>query len=229
MSTIVKSLPYRGDVTAAVGAGDTLAFVTAHPEGQPTALYRLDADKLNLQTTALPKGGSALALVGADYWVGGTDGFLYRCSPKGGPQALGEKLPHPPAALAPVAGGRLAVVAGSRLTLHGQKDGKALQGFDLPDEGTCLSVDATGHWLAVGTAGGTVAVFEAETQDAFTPGEAAKLHEGRVTALSFEPDDLRFLSAGTDNKLLSTYARGKLEPEDRGRGNNHTEPVTAIV
>src|SRR5690349_1063308 len=214
MSTIVKSLPYRGDVTAAVGAGDTLAFVTAHPEGQPTALYRLDADKLNLQTTALPKGGSALTLVGADYWVGGTDGFLYRCPPRGGPQALGEKLPQPPAAIAPVAGDRLAVVAGPKLTLHAQKDGKVLQSFDLP---------------VVGTAGGTVAVFEAETQDAFAPAEAAKLHEGRVTALSFEPDDLRFLSAGSDNKLLSTYARGKLEPEDRGRGNNHSEPITAIV
>jgi ParB family chromosome partitioning protein len=229
MSTIVKSLPYRGDVTAAVGAGDTLAFVTAHPEDQPTALYRLDADKLNLQTTALPKGGSALTLIGADYWVGGTDGFLYRCPPKGGPQALGEKLPQQPAALAPVAGERLAVAAGPRLTLHAQKDGKVLQAFDLPDEGTCLSVDATGHWLAIGTAGGSVAVFEAETRDEFVPAESAKLHDGRVTALSFEPDDLRFLSAGTDNKLLSTYARGKLEPEDRGRGNNHTEPVTAIV
>lgn len=229
MSTLVKSLPYRGDVTAAAGAGDGLAFVTDHPEGQPTALYRLDPDKLTLQTTALPKGGTALCADGADWWVGGSDGFLYRCPAKGAPIALGEKLAAKPVAIAPVAGDRLAVVAGSRLTLHARADGKQVQGFDLPEEGTCLSVDGSGHWLVVGTAGGTVAVFESERQDEFAPAESAKLHDGRVTALSFEPDDLRFLSAGTDNKLLSTYARGKLEPEDRGRGNNHSEPITAIA
>lgn len=229
MSTLVKSLPYRGDVTAAAGAGDVLAFVTDHPEGQPTALYRLDPDKLTLQTMALPKGGTALCPDGADWWVGGSDGFLYRCPAKGAPVALGEKLSANPVAIAPVAGDRLAVVAGTRLTLYTRTDGKQLQGFDLPEEGTCLSVDGSGHWLVVGTAGGTVAVFESERQDEFAPAESAKLHDGRVTALSFEPDDLRFLSAGTDNKLLSTYARGKLEPEDRGRGNNHSEPVTAIV
>src|SRR5262249_30346696 len=56
-----------------------------------------------------------------------------------------------------------------------------------------------------------------------------RLHEGAVTALLFEREELRFLSAGADQKLLSTHARGKLEPEDRGRGANHTDQVTALL
>ena len=50
-----------------------------------------------------------------------------------------------------------------------------------------------------------------------------------MTALLFEPDELRFFSAGADQKLLTTHARGKLEPEDKGRGNNHTDLVTALI
>ena len=59
--------------------------------------------------------------------------------------------------------------------------------------------------------------------------DSGRLHEGAVTAILFEPDELRFLSAGADQKLLSTHARGKLEPEDKGRGNNHTDVVTALI
>ena len=43
-----KYLTYRGDVRALAVADDALAFVTAHPEGQPTAVYRLDPEKLTL-------------------------------------------------------------------------------------------------------------------------------------------------------------------------------------
>ena len=63
-----------------------------------------------------------------------------------------------------------------------------------------------------------VAVFECETEAAeFRPSDSAPLHEAAVTALLFEADELRFLSAGADQKLLSTHARGRLEAEDRGR------------
>jgi ParB family chromosome partitioning protein len=50
-----------------------------------------------------------------------------------------------------------------------------------------------------------------------------------VTAILFEADELRFLSAGADQKLLSTHARGRLEAEDRGRGATHEQPVTALI
>jgi ParB family chromosome partitioning protein len=64
---------------------------------------------------------------------------------------------------------------------------------------------------------------------AFQQSDAAKLHEAAVTALLFEADELRFLSAGADQKLLSTHARGRLEAEDRGRGFTHEQPVSALV
>src|SRR5262249_62432314 len=60
MSTTVKSLTYRGDVKAAVGVGGTLLFVTVHPEGHPTGVYRLDTEKLSLTLDALPAGATAL-------------------------------------------------------------------------------------------------------------------------------------------------------------------------
>jgi ParB family chromosome partitioning protein len=47
--------------------------------------------------------------------------------------------------------------------------------------------------------------------------------------LLFEADELRFLSAGADQKLLSTHARGRLEAEDRGRGATHEQPITAMI
>ena len=56
-----KYLTYRGDITAGTAMGGSLAFVTVHPEGQPTALHWLDADKLSLSSVALPCGGVALA------------------------------------------------------------------------------------------------------------------------------------------------------------------------
>ena len=43
-----KYLTYRGDVKALAVVGGTLAFVTAHPEGHATPLYRLDPEKLTL-------------------------------------------------------------------------------------------------------------------------------------------------------------------------------------
>ena len=69
----------------------------------------------------------------------------------------------------------------------------------------------------------------ARTSPSSRSSESERLHEGAVTALLFEPEELRFFSAGADQKLLSTHARGKLEPEDKGRGNNHTDPVTALI
>src|SRR5206468_11751294 len=105
-----------------------------------------------------------------------------------------------------------------------------LQALGLPEAATCLAADPTGQWLAAGTVRGTVAVFECETAPAeFRLSDAAPLHEATVTALLFEADELRFLSAGADQKLLSTHARGRLEAEDRGRGATHDQPITALV
>jgi ParB family chromosome partitioning protein len=225
-----KYLPYRGDVKAVAGVGGTLAFVTLHAEIHPTAVYRLDADKLTLAADPLPAGGAVLRADGDTLWVGGSDGRVYRAAAGGGkPEAVGPPLSAAPTALALLAGDRLAVTTGLAITIMNRADGRIHQTLELPEAGTCVAADPTGQWLVAGTAKGTVAVYDCEDKPEFLPGESARLHEGAVTALLFEPEELRFLSAGADQKLLSTHARGKLEPEDKGRGNMHTDPVTALI
>ncbi len=224
---VERYFPYRGDITAALGVGGTVAFVTRHPEGQPTAIYRLDVDRLTLKEDALPCGGVALAADASTLYVAGTDRRVYKIEKA--PKPLGEPFADAIVAILPVSGDRLAVVAGKQLALLSRGDGSLLQSLELPDVGTCLAADKTGQWLAVGTAKGMVAVFDGQDKSEFEPAEAEKLHDGAVTALMFEPEELRFFSAGADHKLLSTFARGRLEPEDKGRGNNHEDLVTAML
>ncbi len=226
----VKSFTYRGDVRALAARDGTLAFVTVHPEGRPTAVYRLDPEKLTLSEVPLPAGGAALLATEEGLWVAGTDGLVYFLSAKAKLAAhRGPKFTPPPVALAPLAGERLAVATGPKVAVLARKDGAVTQTLELPDPVTCLAADPTGQWLAVGTAKGTVAIYECESAPEFRPSDSAPLHEAAVTALLFETDELRFLSAGADQKLLSTHARGRLEAEDRGRGANHTEPITAMI
>ncbi len=226
-----KYFTYRGDVKALAVAGSALVFVTAHPEGQATALYRLDPQELTLGARPFPVGGRVLLAADDGLWVAGTDGQLYHAPLEGGdPAARGAKFAEPPVALSALAGGRLAVATGAQVAVVARGDGKVVQTLDLTDPVTCLASDPTGRWLAAGTIKGTVAVFECETNaGTFQLSDSAALHEAAVTALLFEADDLRFLSAGADQKLLSTHARGALEAEDRGRGANHAEPIAALV
>jgi ParB family chromosome partitioning protein len=221
---------YRGDVKAAVALGGTLVFTTVHPEKQPTGLFRLEADKLTLASDALPAGAVALLADGEVIWAAGSDGRVYCASVKGEtPTVFGPPFSSPPVAFALLSEARLAVLAGAQITILTRKDGKVRQTLELPDPGACLAADPTGQWLVAGTGKGVVSVFDGEGKDEFVLSESAKLHEGAVTALLFEREELRFLSAGADNKLLSTHARGKLEPDDRGRGANHTDWITALI
>jgi ParB family chromosome partitioning protein len=223
-----KYQTYRGDIRAAVGVEGHLAFVTVHPEGLPTALYWLDADKHTLKSDALPCGGVALAADGNTVYVGGTDRRLYECGRKA-PKPLGSQFNGIIAAIVPVSKKWIAVLNGKQIDVISDADGTVIQTLELPEDGTCLATDKTQSWLAAGTAKGTVAVFDGQDKDEFEPGEADKLHDGAVTAILFEPEELRFFSAGADNKLLTTFARGNLEPEDKGRGNMHEDVLTAMV
>jgi ParB family chromosome partitioning protein len=228
--SVDKYLTYRGDLKALLGRGREVLFVTVHPENLPTALYRLDADKYALDADPLPAGGVALVADDESVWVAGSDAKLYKLPAKGGAaKAVGPTFAAPPTALAILAKNRIGVLTGSEVAILDRKGGKQVQTLELPEPGTCLAADPSGQWLAVGTGKGTVAVFESEDKDEFVPSESGALHEGAVTAVLFEPDDLRFFSAGADGKLLSTHARGRLEPEDRGRGNTHTDLVTALI
>lgn len=229
MSTPEKYLTYRGDLRALSTSGAGLAFVTVHPEKRATAVYKLDVEKFELAAVELPVGGQCLAASAGDLWIGGDDGRLYKVSAKAkAAQALPPQLDQPATHLAPLSRDRLAALCGQQLLVL-DRDGKLLQTIELSEKGTALAADPTGEWLVVGGNKGLASVFECEDKADFQPAEAAKLHEGAVTALLFEPEELRFLSAGADLKLLLTHARGKLEPEDRGRDANHKDQVTAIV
>lgn len=222
-------LDHRGALTGLIGLGDTLAFTTEHPEGQATALFRVNPSTGALTSEALPGGGKCLVVSETSLFVAGTDGHVWQAPREGGaPKAFGPKLDPAPAALAPLSSGRLAVATGAVLLIL-DAQGAELQRFDLPEAIVVLGADPTGTWLAAGTTRGTVQVLECEEKAAFVLAESARLHEGAVTAIHFDPEGLRFLSAGVDHKLLLTHARGALEPEDRGGKQGHDDAVTAIL
>ena len=217
-------LTTRGQIRAFAASDNTLAFVTEHPEGQPTALYRLDIDKEKLTESPLPGGGVALVLDEDSAWIAGSDGALLK---DGKPVKTGFELKI--FGLVLLSDHRLALLAEESLGIFDRKAGKLVQTLPLPTEATVAATDPTGQWIAVGGKDGSVSIFDCEGKDTFQPGESAKLHEGPVTAMQFEPEELRFFSAGADNKLLLTHARGTLEPEDRGRSHGHSDAVTAMV
>lgn len=230
VETTDKFLPFRGALRAALGHGPGLVFVTVHPEGQPTAVYRLDVDKGELAEGALPAGGVALAAADGAIFVAGTDGHVHRGAEKGGPLApLGDKLDPAPTALAVLSEGRLAALSGDQIAILDRKTGKPLQRLPLPEPGSALAADASGVFLVAGTARGTLVIFDSEEKSELLAAEAKKLHEGPISALFFDPDELRVYSAGADHRLLLTHVRGALEPEDRTSGAAHEGLVQAIA
>ena len=228
MAATERALPYRGDLQALVALGNALLFTTTHPEGKSTALYRLDVDSSELKERALPCGGSALVVDGAQVYLAGTDGHVYKGGLDGALSALGDKLAPPPRALALLKGDRLAALCGAEIAVLGRADGRVRQRLPLGEEGTLIASDPSGAWLVAGTAVGTIVVFDGESRDDLMESERKKLHEGAVTALCFEPAELRVLSSGADIKVLSTHIRGRLEPEDRGGKAAHDAAIRAI-
>lgn len=220
---------YRGDIRAAVGVESAVYFVTVHPEGHATALYKYVPEDDDVSEQALPCGGVAICADPAGVYVAGTDQRVHVAVGKKAPKNLTEAFAAPLSAVASISQDRLAVVSGKQLHLVSKTDGKTLQSLDLPETGICIGTDKTGAWVAVGCDKGFVAVFDGQDKAEFEPAEADKIHDGAVTAILFEPEELRFFSTGADHKLLTTHARGRLEPEDKGRGNNHTDVVTSLV
>ena len=221
-------LNYRGNITALCSKDNKLAFVTNHTEQRATALYELDPDKMQLSETALPSGATALLADSSGYWMIGSDHTLIQLSakakkPKTFPIELSDL--H---ALAILSNGNLALLGKETLAIFDQKNG-IIQTISLEHEATSIATDSSGKWIAVGAKTGHVTVFESEEKDEFTLSASDKLHEGAVTSLLFEPEDLRFFSAGIDGKILHTHARGTLEPEDRGRSYGHEDRVSAMI
>lgn len=230
MASIDRNLQFRGNPTRVLGLGGTLVFTTLHSEGQPTALYRVQPDKGELGADALPCGGLDLLLVGERLLVLGSDGALYAAPAAGGPAAkVGGPYSPAPIAMAALQGGRLALVGGQKVLIVRQADGGILQELDLAEPASAVAADPSGVFFVVGTERGMLAVFDCEEKDRFLGAESATVHQGPVTALLFEPGELRVLSGGADKRLFTTHVRGRLEPEDRGGGANHEQPIRALA
>lgn len=229
MAATERALPFRGDLQGLVALGNTLLFVSTHPEGRATALYRLEVDKGELASEALPAGGAALVVDESQVYVAGTDGAVHRGARAGGALSpLGAALSPAPRALALLSRDRLAALSGAEIVVLSRKNGEILQRLPLGEEGTALAADPSGAWLVAGTALGSIVVFDAERGQNFDESERKRLHEGAVTALRFEPAELRVTSSGVDLKVLSTHVRGRLEPEDRGGKAAHEGAVRAV-
>jgi ParB family chromosome partitioning protein len=225
-----KYTQIRGELRALLGQGAHVLIATTHPEGQATALYRLNLDSGELQ--AAPLGGGATHIIADDsnVFVAGSDGHIYKAGLDAKTaKPIGAKFDPAPTALALASKDRLAAVCGKELIIVARKDGKELQRLALNENGSAIASDPAGVWLAVGGDRGALSVFDCEDKDKFFAAESKKLHEGAITALLFEPEELRVMSVGHDNRLLLTHVRGPLEAEDRGGKNGHGERTTALI
>ena len=221
---------FRGALKAAMGGKGALYLVSVHPEGHDSEVYRLDTEKFSLRSGKLPCGGTALVVDSTVVWVGGDNGQVYRFGADDMQSAvLKHEFNNPVLSLALLSSDRLAALADRQIAILSRSTGALLQTLELSEAGSTMAADRTGQWLAAGTSRGHVAVFESETTPEFATSETGKLHEGAVIAILFEPEELRFFSAGADQKVLLTHARGRLEPEDKARANNHKDAVTALI
>jgi len=229
--SVTNLYTHRGEIRGLTSLGGTLTFCTVHDEGQPTALYRIDLEKRRMQVAPLVTGGLGL-VVGEDkqVYVAGSDGQIYHRGWNSGEfEPLGKPLPGPAAALTTLRQGRLAVICGDALLIIASKDGAVLQRLTLPEPGTAIASDPSGAWLAVGCARGTLAIFDGETKLELVAAEHKQIHEGAVTTLLFERDELRVLSGGTDAKIYLTHVRGVLEPELRSGRSGHEDAMVCLV
>ena len=120
-------LDHRGALTGLIGLGDTLAFTTEHPEGQATALFRVNPNTGALTHEALPGGGKCLVVSETSLFVAGTDGHVWQAPREGGtPKAFGSRLDPASSALAPLSNGRLAVASGEVLLILDAKGAESL-------------------------------------------------------------------------------------------------------
>ncbi|MBL9104629.1 MAG: HEAT repeat domain-containing protein [Myxococcales bacterium] len=228
--TTDKYTQIRGELRALLGHGPQLLVVTVHPEGQPTALYRLNVDSGELTSGPLGGGGTHLLADDGHVYVAGTDGHIYVAPiDKGAPKSLGPKLDPAPVALAFAGKDRLAAVCGKELVIVGRSNGKELQRLTLGEFGVSVASDPSGVWLVVGGDRGTLSVFDCEDKEKFFAAESKKIHDGAINALMFETEELRVTSVGADNKVLGTHVRGELEPEDRSGKNGHSSGTTAVI
>lgn len=147
---------YRGELQAIHCHDAWVIFVSKHYEGQATALYRFNLEKMRLYESALSCGATALAADNTTkaLWLAAEDGYLYQTAiTTGKPKAL-KKLPvfeQPIMAMTHLSDGCIAVLQANALILIDTNKQQIQQqiSFSLSDSATVIANDATGAYLAL--------------------------------------------------------------------------------
>ncbi|MCP4159147.1 MAG: hypothetical protein GY760_03660 [Deltaproteobacteria bacterium] len=225
-------LTYRGNIKAITGSGSDLYFTTEHPEFTESNLYHLNVEKKRLNSFELPCAGLAVLLDSkSNIWVAGVDNHIYLCDGKT-TKALGASLISRPVGLTLLSDKRVGVLLQNNILILSEK-GDIFQDLSFPENseiglGTAITSDPSGNFFVIGTTTGYCAVYESEDKDSFELSESEKIHDGSVNALLFEKEELSFYSAGSDQAVKVTHARGRLEPLDRGK-DVHEGRITSIL
>ena len=234
MSGSIAYTPLRGELTALVGLGTHMVVATRHAEGQETGVWFVDSAKPSEHARRAPHipGATAMVADATNLYMAGVDGTLWRSNRElGALKALGSWGQGEARAMALWGGEEeLAIASGKGVVIVSRKTGAQAHLLQTQEEITALASDATGTWLVAGTAGGTLTVWQRRDASGAPELEgSARIHDGKVTALCFDPDELQVLSAGEDAKLLVTYVRGTLDPQDRSGSDSDDKPITAIL
>lgn len=227
------ALAYRGKIRALVGFQHYLAFVTQHPEQQATALYRLDARQYPpiLHSTALSSSATALINQQENIYLAGLDGNIYQGSIVTGELKVLWQVPQtdsPVLALALLANQQLAILQAQQWHIVDISQSCCLQSHSLTQNATRLAASADGSYVVIGDTQGILSTWQLQ-DDGWHFSAQAALHQGSISALCFEPHQLRFYSAADDKQLLNTHAQGELQALDKGKSSNHTGTITAIL
>jgi len=94
---------------------------------------------------------------------------------------------------------------------------------------TALATSSDGLWLVVADQSGDVSSYQWASDEAkLSLSSRKQLHQGRVTALCFEPVGQYFFSAGADKYLYRTHVQGDLHPVDRAKSSQHSEMIKSL-
>ncbi|MGB1256015.1 MAG: HEAT repeat domain-containing protein [Thiolinea sp.] len=231
-------LNYRGRIQALSTQNNQLLFATTHPEKQATALYRLSLDgrlteakSFALDQLSLPCGVYDLSQDGENTLLAGQDGKLYQVKGfKGAAKALAKLdfADDPVLQIRRLTDGYTALLQRKQLALLNTKN-QLIQQINLSDNhGTVIATDPGGQWLALGKQNGEIAAYQLDNGELQFSAKA-QIHQGRVSAIAFEHNELRFYSAGADKKLYNTHAQGELQPLDKGKSSNHDSIINDIL
>ena len=104
---------------------------------------------------------------------------------------------------------------------------------------TALATSSDGKWVVIGDQFGFVSSyqwlgdnlatsFHNFSEDTLSLSSRHRHHQGKVSAICFEPIGQYFFSAGADKNLYRTHVQGDLHPIDRAKSSQHSQMITAL-